>query len=136
MTRPPGVTGVAALFFVVAAYLATVGVLMLVRPGLVPMSAGAPLLGGMEVAGPYAFLLVAAFAGLVGYGLLRLNNWARRAAIVAALVGLVLVIPALSSSVAAFRFRTLASSAAAVIVRTMILWYLYQPSVRDAFERK
>lgn len=136
MKRPPGVNGVAALFLAAAAYLVGVGLLMLARPGLIPMSSGAPLLGGMEVAGPYVFLLAAGFAGLIGYGLLRLSNWARRGAIVTALVGLVLLIPAVSSSVVTFRFRTLAPSAAAVVVRTMIVWYLYQAPVRNAFEQK
>jgi hypothetical protein len=136
MKKPPGVFGVAALFLAAAAYLVMVGVVMLASPGLIPLSSGAPLLGGMEVAGPYAFLLGAGFASLVGYGLLRLNNWARRGAIVAAVVGMILLVPAVSSSIAAFRFRTLVSAAAAIIVRTIVLWYLFQAPVRDIFERK
>ena len=48
---------------------------------------GAPLLYGLELAGPYMFLLIGTFGVLIGWGLLRLNNWARWTAIAAALIG-------------------------------------------------
>jgi hypothetical protein len=126
---------VALLFFALAAYLASVGSLMLIRPGLISIAAGASLLGGLEVAGPYAFLLTGACGVLIGYGLLRLNHWARRLAIVAAVTGVVLLIPSVSSSVVALRWGQLASSGLGVVVRTIIVWYLYQLPVKDAFER-
>ncbi len=72
------------------------------------MALGAPLLGGLELAGPYMFLLVALAGGLVGLGLLRLNNWARRAAILAALAGVVTLVPDVSSAVVEFRVGKLA----------------------------
>ena len=46
------------------------GFVMLVSPGTVPMMWGAPLLGGLEVAGPYMFLLMGGVAALIGRGLL------------------------------------------------------------------
>ena len=57
--RPAGVIAVAAAFFLAAAYLLVVGLTMLARPGLISMVAGAALLGGLELAGPYMFLLMA-----------------------------------------------------------------------------
>jgi hypothetical protein len=36
---------------------------MLLRPGMISMSAGAPLLFGLELAGPYMFLLMAVVGG-------------------------------------------------------------------------
>src|ERR1700742_3547424 len=91
--QPTGVTAIAILFLLVAADLGVISGLMLISPGTVSMSAGAPLLGGLELAGPFMFLLVAAVAALIGWGLLRMNNWARWVAIAAALAGCVLLIP-------------------------------------------
>ena len=67
--RPAGVTAVAIAFLLAGAYLFTVGVTMLARPGLISMAAGSELLGGLELAGPYMFLLVAAVSALIAAGL-------------------------------------------------------------------
>ena len=75
--RPAGVTAVAAAFFLAGAYLLMVGLTMLARPGLVSMAAGAALLGGLELAGPYMFLLTGAVWLAVALGLWRLHRWAR-----------------------------------------------------------
>ena len=48
---------------------------MLASPGTVPMAAGAPLLNGLELAGPYMFLLIAVFTTLTGWGMLRMQSW-------------------------------------------------------------
>src|SRR2546429_549655 len=52
---------------------------MLVSPEAVSMTRGAPLLHGLELGGPYAALLVGAAWALIGWGLLRLYDWARLA---------------------------------------------------------
>jgi len=49
---PTGVRATAALFALCAIYLGIAGALMLLRPGTVAMSAGAPLLFGLELSGP------------------------------------------------------------------------------------
>ena len=134
MERPAGVVAITGIFLLTAAYLVAIGSVMLVWPGLVSMAAGADLLGGLELAGPYMFLLTGAVAAIIGYGLLRLNNYARRAAILVAIAGLVLLIPSVSSSVVDFRIKTLAWGALGVVVRVIIVWYLYQEPVREAFE--
>ena len=56
---PNGVRAIAALFALCAIYLGIAGGLMLLRPGTIAMSAGAPLLFGLELSGPYMFLLIA-----------------------------------------------------------------------------
>lgn len=106
---------------------------MLAKPGLISIAVGAPLLGGLEVAGPYAFFMAGVFAAFVGYGLTRFKNWARRLAIVVAIAGLVLLIPNVSNSVLGSRFGPLAWGGLGVIVRAMVIWYLSQPPVQDAF---
>jgi len=133
MTRPIGVSLIVILFLLTAAYLIVIAVVMLLSPGAVSMSSGADLLGGLEVAGPYMFLLVAAVATAIGVGLLRLNNWARRLAIVTALVGMVLLLPSVSSAVLDFRIAQLIWGGLGVMVRAMIVWYLYQHPVKEAF---
>ena len=47
MHRPIGVTAIAILFSLIAAYLGALGVTMLLAPGAVSMSLGAPLLHGL-----------------------------------------------------------------------------------------
>lgn len=129
-----GIIGIAVLFLATAAYLAGCGLLMLIRPGLIAMASGADFLGGLELAGPYMFLLIAAVAALIGWGLLRLNNWARRAAIAAGVVGVFLLVPSVSSAVIGFEWGSLARGAVGVIVRVMVIWYLWQEPVRESFE--
>jgi hypothetical protein len=131
--RPAGVQAIAICFFLCAAYLASLGSVMLLRPGAISMALGAPLLFGLELAGPYMFLLFAIVAALIGFGLLRLNNWARRAAVAAALIGMIMLLPDVSGAVVEFNLRKLAEGGLGVIVRVMIVWYLYQEPVKEAF---
>jgi hypothetical protein len=129
---PTGVTAIAILFFLATAYLDLIGVFMLASPGTVSMALGAPLLSGLELAGPYMFLLTGGAAALIGWGLVRLNNWARRAAIVVGLIGVVMLIPTVSAAAADFR-ASLLWGGLGVIVRVIIVWYLYQPPVTEWF---
>lgn len=131
--RPTGVTWIGAVFFLGTAYLGATGIVMIVRPGLVPLTVGSSFLGGLELAGPYMFLVFSLVCGLIGWGLFRLNRWARRAAIAAAFVGIVLLVPGVSSSVISFRASALLWGALGVIVRVMILWYLFQEPVAEQF---
>jgi hypothetical protein len=133
MERSPGVTAIAIAFLLVAAYLLVIGAIMLISPGTVSMAAGAPLLGGLELAGPVMFLLVGTLAAVIGYGLFRLNNWARRAAILLAFVGVVMLIPSVSGAVVSLRMSPLLFGGVGVILRVMILWYLFQEPVQEAF---
>src|SRR5438552_8210055 len=107
---------------------------MLARPGFLSMAAGADLLSGLETAGPYMFLVVSAAGIAVGFGLLRLQNWARRIAALLALIGIVLLVPRVSSAVVAARISALAWSGLGIIVRVVIVFSLYQASVREIFE--
>ena len=131
--RPTGVTAVAIAFLLAAAYLLVVALTMLVRPGLVSMAAGAELLGGLELAGPYMFLLVAGVGLAVAFGLLRLQRWARWMAILIAMIGMVLLLPSVSSALIDFRFGRLVWGGLGVIVRSMIVWYLFHEPVKEAF---
>lgn len=134
--RPAGVTCVAMVFLVAAVYLLGVGLTMLVRPGLISLAAGAELLGGLELAGPYMFLLMAAVGAIIALGLWRRQDWARWIAILVALIGVVLLLPSVSSALFDFRLGKLAWGGLETIVRVLVVWYLYQPAVREAYTRK
>ena len=131
--RPAGVTAVAIAFLLAAAYLLAIGLTMLARPGSISMAAGAELLGGLELAGPYMFLLAAAVGMVIAIGLWLLQNWARWIAILVALIGVVLLLPNVSSAILDLRFGRLPWEGLGVIVRVMIVWYLFQEPVREVF---
>jgi hypothetical protein len=135
MSRPGGVTAIAGIFFLAAAYLLVIALTLLLAPGTVSLILGSPLLGGLELAGPYMFLLMSAVGAVIAAGLWRLRNWARRTAIAAALLGIVMLMPAVSSAVTGDEPAALFSSALGVIVRVIIVWYLFQPPVAEAFSR-
>ena len=132
MQRPVGVTAIAIVFALASAYLATLGFIMLLAPGAVSMSLGAPLLHGLQLAGPYMFLLTAAVIAVVAFGLFRLNNLARRAAIMICLAGMIMLLPKVSADAADFgpRFFT---AGAMVVARMIIIWYLWQVWTAEKF---
>jgi multidrug transporter EmrE-like cation transporter len=131
---PTGVASIAIVFLLAAVYLGLVGMVMLSSPGAASMALGAPLLGGLELAGPYMFLLTAGVGALIGWGLLRLNNWARRAAIVVGFIGVVMLVPAVSAAAVDFR-ASLLWSGLGILLRVMVVWYLFQEPVREAFTK-
>ena len=134
--RPAGVAAVAAAFLLAAAYLMVVGLTMLVSPELIPIGTGTQLLGGFALAGPYVFLLVAALGAAIALGLWRLHRWARWLAIVVAMIGVALLVPSVSAAVVFFRIGKLAWGALGTIVRVMIVQYLFQEPVKEAFAAK
>jgi hypothetical protein len=66
--------------------------------------------------------------------LLRLNHWARRAAIVVGIIGLVMLVPSVSAAAVDFRVSLLWAGLG-IVVRVMIVWYLYQTPVTKAFAK-
>jgi hypothetical protein len=134
MPRPTGVTAIAVLFFLAAGYLCVIGVATLASPGSISMMLGAPLLHGLELAGPYMFLLAGLCGALIGWGLLRLGRWARWAAIVAALAGVVMLVPTVSAAAVDFR-GPLLWGGLQIAVRVAMVWYLGQRPVAKAFAK-
>ena len=133
--RPPaGVVAIALTFFSASAYLLVLGLLRLADPDSVSLSLAAPLLHGLELAGPYSFLLAGAFAALVAYGLLRLNNLARRAAIVIAVAGMVMLLPKVSAAATDLSPRFFLAGSM-IVIRMMIVWYLWQRSTAENFRQ-
>lgn len=134
MDRPAGVLTIAIIFLGASAYLVLLAAIRLAEPGAVPLSLAAPLLHGLEIAGPYMFLLAATIAALIGWGLLRLRNFARRAAIVIAVLELVFLVPEVSAQTGDFSPRFF-FAAVEVVIRVMIVWYLWQGWTAEKFTR-
>jgi hypothetical protein len=130
---PSGIRAIAALFALCGIYLGIAGLLMLARPGLISMTVGAPLLFGLELAGPYLFLLMAVAAGGIVWGLLRLNNLARHAAVLVAVAGIVMLAPPVSAAVVMVQAKALAFDGLGIIVRVAVAWCLSQGHIADHF---
>jgi hypothetical protein len=133
---PAGVRAIAALFALCGAYLAIIGGVMLLIPGTISMSAGAPLLFGLELAGPYMFLLMAALAGGIAWGLAKRKNIARRIASLVAIAGVVMLVPSVSAATVMVQPKALAVGGLGIIIRVMVAWYLYRPEIADEFKLK
>ena len=131
---PNGVRAIAALFALSAIYLGVAGALMLLRPGTIAMSAGAPLLFGLELSGPYMFLLTAVVAGGVAWGLVELNNIVRHAAVLIAIAGIVMLVPSVSAATVMVQPKALAFGGLGIIVRVMVAWYLSRGEIVDQFK--
>ena len=131
---PDGVRAIAALFALCGTYLGIVAALMLFRPGTISMSAGAPLLFGLELAGPYMFLLMAGVAGGVGWGLVVLNNLVRHAALLIAIAGIVMLVPSVSAATVTVQPKALARGGLGIIVRVMVVWYLSRGEIVEQFK--
>lgn len=86
---------------------------------------------GLELAGPYMFLLCGLGYALIGWGLFRLQNWARWVAMLVMVVGVASLVPKVSMAelglpVFWYGFQ--------IALRVAVGWYLAQaPSVIDAF---
>jgi hypothetical protein len=132
MERPAGVTAIAVLFLLASAYLTVVALAKLAFPESVSLSMGATLLHGLEIAGPYMFLLAAVVCAVVGVGLFRLNNLARRGAVVIAVAGMVMLIPKVSADAGDFSLRFF-TAGLMLVIRVIIAWYLWQSWTVEKF---
>jgi hypothetical protein len=136
MERPASVTVIAALFFLVAGYLATIGIIELVAPGTLSMALGAGVTYGRELTGPQTALSVGAGWALVGWGLYRLRNWARWCAILLMVIGVAGSVPVVSAAARDLTWRFFLYGGQ-IMVRVVVAWYLAaSPELVEAFVRK
>ena len=109
---------------------------MLLFGHIVPLSYGSVLLGaGMEQMGPAAFVIYGALTAALAIGLWKRQPWARRAAILVAVVGVALAVPAISSAVVDERALSVVREGIQIMVRVAVVFYLSQQPVRDWFAR-
>lgn len=134
MERPAGVTGIAVLFFLAAIYLWTVGAVKLIAPDAISLMVGRHFMYGLELAGPYMALLVGGGYALVGWGLFRLHNWARWAAMAVMVLGVASLVPTISMAVPGALVFWYGLQ---IALRVAVGWYLAQaPAVVDSFMKR
>ena len=98
------------------------------------MSTGAPLLFGLELSGPYMFLLMAVVGLAVAWGLMKLSNFVRHAAMLIAITGIVMLVPTVSSAATMVQPKALFFGGLGIVLRVMVAWYLARGEVADQFK--
>ncbi len=131
MNRPTGVTVIAATCFLAAGYIFASSVAVLVWPAAISVIPGTELQRALQFGGPYLALVAGAVWALVGWGLLRLHNWARWAAMLMAAWGIAVALPTVT-----MRLRwSLFWFGLQVFARLAVVVYLLQVSVLDRFSK-
>jgi hypothetical protein len=129
--RPLGISLIACAYTLIAAFLLLTGVFAFL--GRLPLAAAAPLLGGLEIMGPFIFLICAAVATVTAVGLLLMKPWARRLASLLCVALLVPAVTAISTAVVDLRLLAIVREALRFIVAIAAFRYLSTESVREQF---
>jgi hypothetical protein len=128
MERPASVTVIAALFFLVAAYLIVIGFVGFISPGTISLARVAGVTYGRELDGPQTAISVGLGWALVG--------WARWCAIVLMVLGVAGSVPAVSAAARDITWRFFWYGAQ-IMVRIVMAWLLAaSPDVVEAFAKK
>jgi hypothetical protein len=138
MERPTGVTILAVLYFIFAAFLGLCGILFIVGGSMLSglAQSGGPgsalfAMGGAVVGG---FFLVLALLDLaIGIGFIKLQNWARVLAIVLIAIGVLFGLLGLASMLAHLAVGVLVFRLVFLAIEIWILVYLFKPHVKQAF---
>ena len=103
-------------------------------PGAIsPTMRHAPFIYGRELDGPQSAVLVSAGWALVGWGLMKIQNWARWAAVVLMVLGIAAGIPAVSAASINPGWR-LAWYGGQMMAKVAATWYLvFAPDAVEAF---
>jgi hypothetical protein len=134
MQRPKGITVIASLLALTAVYLWTIAAFLLISPGAISLMAGRHFLYGLELAGPYMFLLGGSVYATVAWGVFRLQNWARWIAMLLIVISTASLIPKISMAELGVPVLWYGLQ---IALRVAIGWYLAQaPAVIDAFAAK
>lgn len=142
--RPWGVSLLAILFFVGVASYTMLTLLTIAAPetlrsvliGLSPQGSGPELLLSMGGLLTIYFTIMAIVAGLIGYGLWTLRNWARWLVIVITALSLLAAIAGIVQALNNINPSTLLLGFFRIGLSTLVLWYLWAANVRVAFGRR
>lgn len=138
MQRPTGVTILAVLAFCGAGLLVIFALISLLGGAVVSTLASSRMgsIAGMGVAVLGIFLLFFAVVDLViGVGLLKLKNWARIVTVIICVLALLSTVLSILNPfhVHVFFFFFLIRRLVFAAIYAWILWYLFQPHVKQAF---
>jgi hypothetical protein len=143
MGRPVGVTILAILDFIGAAFCLLGGIGMILGGGFMATmmsqqgqgSAGAAgLLAGLGAAAGVFIIVMGGVCALVGFGLWKLKGWARIVTIVLTGISAAFQLLGLLGSFAHFNLFAVVWSLFWVAIDGLIIWYLLKPEVKAAFQ--
>ena len=143
MGRPTGITVLAVLYFVGAAFCVLGGIGMLAGGGMMAgilkqnpgSDAGvAGILMGLGAVFGVIILTFGALYVLLGWGLLKLKDWARIITIVLLALGIASSLFGLVTTLAHFSIFSLVWTVFWIAVYGLIIWYLVKPEVKAAFQ--
>ena len=139
MARPTGVTILAVLGFICAAFalLAALGMFLAGSIGLATMSrGGGPMAGILGTVGALAgvvFLIFAALYVICGVGLLKLANWGRLLTIILVAIGLAFEVMGVLRALMPMHPGSVVWNLILIAIDVWILMYLFKPHVKQAF---
>lgn len=139
MARPTGVTILAVLGFLLAAFslLAACVMFAVGAVGIAGMSKGSSMGGGMLVTlGAFAgvFCLILAVLYVVsGVGLLKLAGWGRILTIILVVLSILLSVRGLIMGLTHVAAPAIAIQIITIVIDAWILAYLFKPHVKQAF---
>lgn len=145
MGRPVGVTILAILNFIGAAFCLLGGIGMILGGGFIATmlsqqgqgSAGAAgVLAGLGAAAGVFIIIIGGVSALVGFGLWKLKGWARIVSIVLYAISGAFQLLGILGSLAHFNAFALIWGAFWVAVDAFVIWYLLKPEVKAAFQQQ
>jgi uncharacterized membrane protein (DUF2068 family) len=140
MGRPTGVTVIAVLDFIAAGFCVLAGLGMMLGGGFMAtmlnqqQGAGAGVLAAIGAAAGVFLLFLAAVAVLLGWGLLKLKEWARITTVVLAAIGALFGVMGLFAVLTHFAAILVFFALCRLAINGLIIWYLLQPHVKAAFQ--
>jgi hypothetical protein len=143
MGRPVGVTILAILNFIGAAFCLLGGIAIILGGGFIATmlsqqgqgSAGAAgVLAGLGAAAGVAIIIVGGVSALVGFGLWKLKGWARIVSIVLFTISAVMQLLGLLGTLAHFNVFAFVWTVFWIAVDAFVIWYLLKPEVKAAFK--
>lgn len=142
MNRPTGVTVIAILYMIGAAFCVVLGVLMFVGGGFMATMMNQQASGGSGVAGILAglgaalgvvVLVFGAIDAVVGWGLWSLKEWGRIMAIILSALGALLQLPGLLRALTHFHIFGIVWVGFWLAIHILIIVYLLKPETKAAF---
>jgi hypothetical protein len=140
MQKPTGVILIAALYILGAAFAILGGVAaffiggaFMMRAASLGMTVGRGVAGGLGAFIGIVLIVFGALALIIAIGLIGLKNWARVVAMVLAAIGVVFGLLSLFPLLMHFAMIGIFFVLVRVMINALILWYLNQPTVKQAF---
>jgi hypothetical protein len=137
MQRPDGVTILAVLAFIGAGLCAVAALMMLLGGAMLANMAMRPGMGmlagiGGAILGVF-FLGIAALYGVIGFGMLKLQNWARILVIVLSFIGAFFNAIGILTAMIHFHPALMLWRLIMIGINVWIAMYLLKPHVKQAF---